>query len=373
VNKIAIALPNKPAYSETFIQSHINYLPAEVEIIYSWPPMVDNRELVPLHPSLREHARRALLRRIGRWTFKQAIDQELAHYFNQFGIQALLAEYGPTGVRFMNACKIAEVPLIVHFHGFDAHQTNVLTQFGARYLELFESAAAIVAPSKHLANRLVELGASRDKVHVNPNGVDTKFFTMGYPNQARPTFVAVGRFVDKKAPHLTLLAFTKVLESIPEARLVMIGNGPLLNVCMDIAEVFNVAHAIEFMGSCTPKQVANTLLRGRAFVQHSKKSRDGDMESFGVVFIEAGAAGLPVIATKHDGIPEVVLHGKTGFLVDEGDVDGMAEYMVRLANDPELAARLGRAARERIEAEFSMEKSIAGLWEIIKGAIRDAA
>ena len=373
MNKIAIALPNKPAYSETFIQSHINYLPAEVEIIYSWPPMVDNRELVPLHPSLREHARRALLRRIGRWTFKQAIDQELAHYFNQFGIQALLAEYGPTGVRVINACQQANIPLIVHFHGYDAYRRDILQTEGQHYPELFEKATAIIAVSKDMMQQLRNLGAPEEKLYYNPCGVDTSLFQKADPSKAPPVFVAVGRFVDKKAPHLTLLAFKKVLESRSDARLVMIGDGPLWEACKQLAKVWKIESAVDFRGVRSHAEVAATMQGARAFVQHSIRPTHGDSEGTPVAVLEAGASGLPVVATRHAGIKDVVIEGKTGFLVDEGDMEGMAEYMIRLANDPELAARLGRAARERIEAEFSMEKSIAGLWEIIKGAIRDAA
>ena len=92
-----------------------------------------------------------------------------------------------------------------------------------------------------------------------------------------------------------------------------------------------------------------------------------------VAVLEASATGLPVVATRHAGIPDVVLDGETGLLVDEGDVEGMAAQMIRLADDPELAARLGRAGRQRVCAEFSMEKSIAGLWSIIEGAIHNAA
>ena len=86
--------------------------------------------------------------------------------------------------------------------------------------------------------------------------------------------------------------------------------------------------------------------------------------------LKAGAAGLPVVATRHGGIADVVVDGETGFLVDEGDIDGMADRMLELAQDPELAAYMGRRARERICAEFSIEKSIGRLWEIIKSAIQ---
>jgi len=85
--------------------------------------------------------------------------------------------------------------------------------------------------------------------------------------------------------------------------------------------------------------------------------------------LEAGASGLPIVSTRHGGIQEVVIDGETGFLVQEGDVEGMADRMIRLAKDPDLAARLGRAARKRICCEFSLEKSIDKLWAVIKAVM----
>ena len=82
-------------------------------------------------------------------------------------------------------------------------------------------------------------------------------------------------------------------------------------------------------------------------------------------------AGLPVVATRHAGIRDVVIDGETGALVDEGDVAGMADAMVRLAQEPELARRWGRAARERVASEFSMERSIGQLWEILLAIARN--
>lgn len=78
-----------------------------------------------------------------------------------------------------------------------------------------------------------------------------------------------------------------------------------------------------------------------------------------------GATGLPVVSTRLAGIPDVVIDGETGFVVEEKDVAGMAERMLQLANDPELASRLGLAARKRISTEFTMAKSITNLYEIL--------
>jgi glycosyltransferase involved in cell wall biosynthesis len=111
------------------------------------------------------------------------------------------------------------------------------------------------------------------------------------------------------------------------------------------------------------------MRQARVFVQHSVVAADGNREGTPVAIIEAGASGLPVVATRHAGIPDVVVEGSTGFLVDERDVEGMARHMIRLAQDAELAGRLGRAARERVQVHFSTETSIRRLWTIITSCI----
>ena len=147
------------------------------------------------------------------------------------------------------------------------------------------------------------------------------------------------------------------------------GDDPLV-MHQQMAAALGISASVRFLGVRAPLEVADMLRNARALVQHSMSTSYGDSESLGVVFLEAGASGLPVIATRHDGIPEVVIDQETGLLVDEGDVAGMAERMTRLIEDPILAGRLGQAARERICAEFGMEKSICNLWHIIENVIQ---
>ena len=126
---------------------------------------------------------------------------------------------------------------------------------------------------------------------------------------------------------------------------------------------------MELLGRCPHSEVGALMQQARAFVQHSVRALSGDSEGTPVAVIEAGASGLPVVATRHAGIPDVIIEGETGFLVDEGDVAGMAAYMIQLARGPALAAGMGQAGRKRIEEHFSMEKSIGNLWKIIESVI----
>jgi len=270
----------------------------------------------------------------------------------------------------MDACLEAAVPLVVHFHGFDAYDQRVLDELEVKYARLFVTAALLVAPSQSMRDRLLELGAPAEKVFVNPYGVDTALFGGGDPGASPPTLVSIGRFVDKKAPHLTLLSFRLALEKCPDAQLWMVGDGELLESCRHVASALGISHAVQFLGVRGPSEIATILRSARALVQHSMRTSYGDSESLGVVFLEAGASGVPAIATRHDGIPEVVLDGDTGLLVAEGDLQAMAGCMVRVLTDAEFAARLGQAARARIATHFAMEDSITKLWGAIEAAIQ---
>jgi glycosyltransferase involved in cell wall biosynthesis len=218
-----------------------------------------------------------------------------------------------------------------------------------------------------MVNQLVRLGAPEEKVFYNPYGVDIDKFKQA--PLAQPQVLAIGRFVEKKAPYLTLLAFRKVLDRLPDARLVMAGTGTLLDVCHNIVRSLHMEHAVTLKGAVDHDQVAALMHESRLFVQHSLVPKSGDSEGTPVGILEAGAAGLPVVSTRHAGIMDAVIHGESGFLVDEGDIDGMSEYMHRLLDDNDLAARMGKRGREHIAANFNMDRSIDNLRAIIKRCV----
>lgn len=374
MSRVAVATPTMGAYSETFIQAHIERLPAQVTVLSGGylPALADGESLLNRWNFYRLLSFRLQQQSRGHdWGQAAKLRKVLARYLQQYHIQAVLAEYGQTGVAMMEPCEEARVPLIVHFHGVDAYKSAVLSEFEQGYHSLFRSAAAIVTVSKAMREQLLALGAPEGSLHLNPYGVDMATFTGSAPQLAEPVFLAAGRFVDKKAPILTLLAFGRTLGEVPDARLVMIGDGPLLDACKQLAEVMNLAQAVEFRGVQSHRAVAQAMHQARCFVQHSIRAGDGDSEGTPVAILEASASGLPVISTRHAGIPDVVVHGETGILVEEKDVEGMAQAMMLLAQNPQLAAQLGRQGRQRIRDHFSMESRIGILWEIIASTIKN--
>jgi glycosyltransferase involved in cell wall biosynthesis len=295
----------------------------------------------------------------------------LRRFLSNERVVAVLAEFGPNGVRLARACAAAMVPLVVHFHGFDVYRQSTLARYLEGYRTMFEAASAIVAVSTDMERRLVELGAPADRIQCNPCGVEVSMFDQADPERAPPQFLSVGRFVNKKGPLLTILAFQRALEEAPDSRLIMVGDGELLDSSRRLVTCLGLHDRVSFLGSRPHEEVSRLMRGSRAFVQHSVVAHDGDSEGTPVAVLEAGASGLPVISTRHGGITDAVLHNETGFLVEEGDVASMASYMSRVAREPRLAAAVGRRARQHISQNHSMESHIARLWRIIEVAIED--
>lgn len=290
---------------------------------------------------------------------------DLVHHLREQRIDAVLAEYGPVGVEVMAACRQVGVPLVVRFHGYDAYRSDVLAAYGARYPELFRTAAALVAVSQPMCARLRALGAAGDKVHWAPCGYDDARFVPGDVAARPPAFLAVGRLVEKKSPLLTIAAFAQVRQQHPEASLVIVGDGPLRQRCIELARS---QPGVDLIGEVTHDEVATWMGRSRVFVQHSVTAADGDSEGTPVSVMEAAGAGLPVVATRHGGIPDVVADGETGFVVEEGDLNGMAAAMLRLARDPALAARMGQAGARLTRRHHSLVVATDRLWTVLEAA-----
>lgn len=368
---ICIVQPAINVVSETFMRAHAERLPGHVTVVHS---VNSGRSSIRDRPVLSQtvfsRGMRKLGRIIARRPWEWEITASLLAAFRRIRPHVVLAEYGTTGVVALEACRRACVPLVAHFHGFDASNRSCLDEYREGYRRLFREAAFVVAVSRAMRRRLISLGAPPEKVCYSPYGVDCARFDGADPAASRSVFLAVGRFVEKKAPYLTLLAFADVYRSHPDSRLRMIGDGPLLGPCRTMATALGLRDAVTFLGPQPHEVVQEEMRKSRAFVQHSIEAADGDCEGMPVAILEAGASGLPVVATRHAGIPDVVIDEETGLLVDERDIGGMAQRMKRLVDDPGLGTRLGEAARIRVAASFSMQQSIDRLWSILEASVR---
>lgn len=368
---VLVAAPHRDIRSETFIRAHIELLPTRVHVLSGLPLRMDDRGRDLLFPqSLFGRAMQEFRKRRG-ITVEQQQAVVLTRHMSRLGVKVVLAEYGQTAAEMVAACKRSGIPLVAHFHGYDAYRKDMLAANADGYRLLFRSAARVVAVSDHMVEQLRRLGCPAERIVVIRCGVAPTFRVEADPASNPPHFVSVGRFTDKKAPHLTLLAFEQVLAECPDASLAMIGDGPLLGACRSLVEARGLQHAVQLTGVLPPEEISRRMQRARGFLQHSITACDGDSEGTPVAVQEASLAGLPVVATRHGGISEVIEHERTGLLVEEKDVKGFAAAIARLAANPALATRLGTAGRQRAEREFTQERAIGKLWAVLREAAEE--
>jgi colanic acid/amylovoran biosynthesis glycosyltransferase len=367
--RICIARSHKATLTETIIRNQIKELSKRAEVfpIYSGrlPQRLDSGKLLSPYAIWLAHQ------------VYKFVTGNRSNYFGNYGIlrllrgnkiDVLLANFGTTASHFVPICNKANVPLVAHFHGRDASKSKVFKQYAYGYQQLFKHAAAIVAVSTEMKKKLIQVGATEDKVYVIPYGVDlTVFSPSNEPKPRQPLFLTVGRFVEKKSPQSTIKAFAVVLRSMPECRLIMVGDksGEYDN-CVTLANDLGIQNAIEFAGSLPHSEIINFMNRANVFVQHSVTFRDGDMEGTPNSILEAGACGLPVVSTLHGGIKDAVVEGETGYLVAEHDIEGMARQMLKLAQNPDLAVEMGKKARLRIEREYNIEMQADKLFQLLQ-------
>ena len=281
----------------------------------------------------------------------------------------VMVEFGFEAVRVMEACAWSGVPLVVHFRGSDASAQGRLGLLRGRYRRLLAIAAGVIVKSRPMADTLMALGASADRLLISPSGANPALFYGSSPAQAPAKLLAVGRFVAKKGPLQTIRAFSQLCRTLesadPEPSLWMVGEGPLLKQARSLVRNLGLQNRVHFLGMRSQEQVADLMRQVRAFVQHSMVAPDGDSEGNPVAVMEAQLSGLPVVATRHAGIPEVVIDGQSGLLVEEGDETAMAQAMAQVVQDPVLAARLGDFGRRRVQEHFTIEHHLQQVSQLL--------
>lgn len=360
---VAIFTPSQNPYSETFIQAHKYFLKDKVFYYYGSGTQVrlegtaDYRKLDKIFFL---KIKRKLLRKPYSFIHEQLMIDSL----KENNIDVVLAEYGTHAHHILPAIKKTGLPLVVHFHGYDASIKTVIHNHN-NYKAVFEYASKVIAVSKVMAEKLLSFGCPKDKIIYNVYGPWPEFQQV-VPTYFKKQFIGIGRFTDKKAPYYTLLAFAQIAKNHSDATLILAGDGVLLNMCQNLAKHLQIEKQVSFPGVITPEAYRELLSESLAFVQHSITASSGDMEGTPLAVLEASAAGLPVISTKHAGIPDVIIDGKTGLLCEEHDVILMANHMNDLLSDVEKAKKMGAAGKKHIEKNFSMERHITVLQKVLE-------
>jgi len=366
--KVALISTTFDSLSETFIRRHRDLMDANVVHYYGGYPST--------HNSIEG---RFGLKQVG-YYFDTVLDKlglksnvkerALARSLKANEIDLCYAEFGPNGVGAMKACESLNIPLVVNFHGYDIHKFDVLKSYKSRYQELFDIAQSVVAVSREMEKKLIALGCGEHKIQYLPCAPDDKFFNLS-PQKSNMNLLCVGRFVDKKAPHLAILSCRSVLAKHPTATLTMIGDGPLLTSCKALVKALKMERVV-FTGAIDHNEVLRHFENTSIFIQHSVTDENGNKEGTPVSVMEASAAGIPVVSTRHAGIPDVILDGETGLLVDEFDIDSMSQKIDFLLEHSAKADDMGENGRLWVMKQLGPASYKERLNSIIKSAQAEA-
>jgi colanic acid/amylovoran biosynthesis glycosyltransferase len=281
--------------------------------------------------------------------------------------------FGPFGIRGLQLKEIGmSGKLVTTFHGGDMSYF-ISTKGRNVYRDLFLGGNLFLPISDHWKDKLVELGCDERKITVHRMGIDMKKFKCHERRiqGGKPVvkILTVGRLTEKKGHEYAIRAIAKIVPEHKNILYIIAGNGPLRDSLESLVSELGLRNHIKFLGEVEQNEALKLYQGAHIFLLPSVTARDGDQEGIPVVLMEAQAMGLPVISTRHSGIPEVVVDGKSGFLVSEGDIDGLAERIEYLVEHPEVWPRMGLAGRRHIEEHYDIKKLNVQLVELYRRAL----
>jgi phosphatidylinositol alpha-1,6-mannosyltransferase len=238
----------------------------------------------------------------------------------------------------------------------------------------------LTAVSRWSAARVEKGAHGRCRVELLPSGVDAHAYNPGVDGskvRARhglgddPVCVCVSRLVPRKGQDRLIQAWPEVVARVPDARLLLVGPGPYRRKLERMRAASPVADRIHLTGEVRWEELPAHYAAGDVFAMPCRTRWLGmDLEALGVVFLEASAAGLPVVAGDSGGAPETVVEGVTGTVVDGRSAGPIGLAVASLLADPDGAREMGRAGRARVEAEFSWDAVVSRLEKLLMEAAR---
>ncbi len=268
--------------------------------------------------------------------------------------------FGPCGIMgvLLKDIGVFEGKIITTFYGYDA--TSYPKIYGKSiYKDLFRKIDLITVISNFIKSKVKELGCSEDKITKLPLGLNSLEFFLK-EKSIKPggeiKILTVARLVEKKGVEYSIKAVVKVLENHPNVVYSIVGDGPLRDRLLGLIEERGVKNNVKLLGWKNQNEIRQLYSDAHLFILSSVTASDGDQEGQGLVLLEAQAMGLPVISTLHNGIPDSVLDGQSGFLVPEKDINALAERLEYLIEHHELWPEIGRAGRRYVEENFDIHK-----------------
>ncbi len=269
-------------------------------------------------------------------------------------------QFGTYGLEGMILRDIGAIQgkLITTFRGYDI--SLFVQQHGKHvYDSLFAKGDFFLANCEFFKKKAIKIGCNPRKIVVHGSGIDSSRFPFQvrhpHPND-KISIATTGRLVEKKGIEYSIRAVAKVLKIYPNIEYTIIGDGYLREDLQQLIDSLNIANKVKLLGWKNQVEIIDILNNSDIFVAASITGKDGNQDAPVNTLKEAMVMGLPVIATLHGGIPELVKDGISGFLVPEKDSDAIAEKLIYLVEHPEIWSQMGQAGRAYVESNYDMNK-----------------
>jgi len=272
------------------------------------------------------------------------------------------AHFGWSGIRVLLLKQFLRIPLVTTFGGRDASVQMHLPHLDRMYEILLDASDQIICVSGDLKRQLVEQGVDPDRIAVIRRGADLSRFAFVDRSERPPSpvqILMVGRLVEKKGHRYAFEALSRIVEEGHLVRLTVVGEGESYRELHRLRDRMGLRKVVTFAGITDQPRVRRYMNEADIFLHCSVTGSDGDREGIPNVVVEASATGLPVVATRHGGIVELVSHERGGLLVEERDTPALIEALRRLITDRPRRLALGRTGSELMRQSFDLDRQIA--------------
>lgn len=339
-----------------FYHNTFRFIPNEFDTLNQYKKELDGRQVIQYFQKLLIRSLPYLLK---------SYDQKIVEYIHQNDLKILHAHFGPIAWQYRKVAQQAKIPFLVSFYGYDyEHYPKLNPAFKKHYKELFQIATLFFCEGSHGRKILMEQGCPPEKIKITPLGIDVSNISFQLRNKVpdQLNLIQVASFAEKKGHIYTLKAFKKALIDCPNIKLTLIGNTKEKEIKKEVDEfirennLFDYVRLYQFLPYA---EVVEQLYQHHVFIHPSCYTAELDCEGGApIVLLDAQASGMPIISTFHCDIPEEVIHQKSGWLVEERDVDGLSKAIRHFYNMRNSSFEdFSRNARDSVEEKFDIRKN----------------
>ena len=373
-------IPVVASYCATFLKPEMLHIYRQITSLRRVRPVViaqkrENEERFPFQDirALRKPAWH-FLRRL--W-FKQIVDRPwqisgsevraIERALTESDARLLHIYFGHIAVLLRPLIRHWPKRTIVSFHGADVLVDMQKAAYRRTTEEMLSLVRLVLVRSESLRQAVINLGCAAEKIEIQRAGIPLDQFPFrerNIPDDGGWRLLQAGRLIEKKGFQTTLRAFAKFQREFPSSKLTIAGEGPQLGELQSLVRALEIAAAVDFAGFVSQEKLRELFYSSHLFLHPSETGPDGNQEGVPNSMLEAMSTGLPVLATRHGGIPEAVEDNSSGILVEERDDESLGAALIDCAKDSGRLAAMGRAASEAVANNFSQVEQTRRLEDV---------